>query len=777
MKSNKNGFTLVELLAVIVILALIMIIAIPSVMTVVNNARRQSFYLYAESIQSKALAKYQQDIGGLDAVGANIENCTVYDIKKDLDIRNTGEYTGYVKIGRAPIATGNENHSILLSDTKGIKSAKYCVYNSAAASSCDPTEPWIFEGKQGSVIIKKVLPAPKVTPDGITQEYKLCANYQYETTEGGKKVVKTSATTCNESKEAIAGDTYEYAMYLTLVGKQYLVSNILVDDNLTREEFNKQVRVVNNMQNGVNEYLIPSCTDREIIVGIDKDFNKTTNVTTTEEANTARPVATVTTTNQDDTTRNTNYLTTTNTTTKQTKVTHVSNTAQSTKYTSVSQQAGTTRNTAHLNKTSTTARSTVKVSSTATKTKELGISKTTTTTKTTKLSKTTTTTTKQIGLTTTTKTTKRTGLTTTTKTTKQTGLKTTTTSTKTMHLSTSTTTRRTKDVTSTTVADRTTHNVTVATTTVRGTHDVSVATTKEVLYQWIDTTDTTAVNTDLLLESLIVEPYNIGNFTPTTFYYSTKVPNDVTSVNVKAVPMNKDGTTVVQITGDKGLAKGGNIVNVILTDTKTGKEQSYKIHVTRLEIAETNAPQMTNTTVKPGTGTGAPDPTLEQSNAQLRYLKVAGYQLTFSSDVYNYKLKVDNLEDLKLSYEPLSPLAMAHDMGNSDLKNGSVIVVTVISQNGYYQKDYTIEIEYDEPDSVLTKTLKWFLMLLVVILIILVIAIYVQKQGIRVSNKGEKKAKETNEVPAEAQPQSIDQNATNNNTANENHDNTNYTNL
>ena len=66
MKSNKNGFTLVELLAVIVILALIMIIAIPSVMTVVNNARRQSFYLYAESIQSKALAKYQQDIGGLD---------------------------------------------------------------------------------------------------------------------------------------------------------------------------------------------------------------------------------------------------------------------------------------------------------------------------------------------------------------------------------------------------------------------------------------------------------------------------------------------------------------------------------------------------------------------------------------------------------------------------------------------------------------------------------------------------------------------------------------
>ena len=767
MKSNKNGFTLVELLAVIVILALIMIIAIPSVMTVVNNARRQSFYLYAESIQSKALAKYQQDIGGLDAVGANIENCTVYDIQKDLDIRNTGEYTGFVKIGRAPIATGNENHSILLSDTKGIKSAKYCVYNSAAASSCDPTEPWIFEGKQGSIIIKKVLPAPKVTPDGISQEYKLCANYQYETTEGGKKVVKTSATTCNESKEAIMGDTYEYAMYLTLVGKQYLVSNILVDDNLTQEEFNKQIRVVNNMQNGVNEYQIPSCTDQEIIVGIDKDFNKTTKVTTTEEVNTSRPVTKVTTTSPENTTRSTDYLTTTTKTTTQTKVTHVSNTAEATKYTSVSQGAGTTRKTAHLNETSTaaTTRSTIKISTTVTKTKELAISKTTTVTKTTKLDKTTTTVTKQ------------TGLTTTTTSTKQTGLKTTTTSTKTMNLSTTTTSKGTKDVSSTTVADRTTQNVTVATTTERGTHDVSVATTKEVLYQWIDTTDTTAVNTDLLLESLVVEPYNIGNFTPTTFYYSTKVPNDVTSVKVRAVPMNKDGSTVVQITGDKGLAKGGNIVNVILTDTKTGKEQSYKIHVTRLEIAETNATQMTNTTVKPGSETGAPDPKLEQSNAQLRYLKVAGYQLTFSSDVYNYKLKVDNLEDLKLSYEPLSPFAMAHDMGNSDLKNGSVVVITVISQNGYYQKDYTIEIEYDAPDSVLTKTLKWFLMLLVAILIILVIAIYVQKQGIRVSNKGEKKAKETNEVPTEAQPQAIDPNAVNNSATNESQDNTNYTNF
>jgi len=44
MKKGKiNGFTLVELLAVIVILAIIMIIAIPSVLNVTEQAKQKSF--------------------------------------------------------------------------------------------------------------------------------------------------------------------------------------------------------------------------------------------------------------------------------------------------------------------------------------------------------------------------------------------------------------------------------------------------------------------------------------------------------------------------------------------------------------------------------------------------------------------------------------------------------------------------------------------------------------------------------------------------------------
>lgn len=43
MKLNKKGFTLVELLAVIVILAIILAIAVPSITGILNSAKKSSF--------------------------------------------------------------------------------------------------------------------------------------------------------------------------------------------------------------------------------------------------------------------------------------------------------------------------------------------------------------------------------------------------------------------------------------------------------------------------------------------------------------------------------------------------------------------------------------------------------------------------------------------------------------------------------------------------------------------------------------------------------------
>ena len=63
---NKKGFTLVELLAVIVILAIILVIAIPAIFNVIDDARKGSIEssakLIAKNIMTDSLAK--QVIGG-----------------------------------------------------------------------------------------------------------------------------------------------------------------------------------------------------------------------------------------------------------------------------------------------------------------------------------------------------------------------------------------------------------------------------------------------------------------------------------------------------------------------------------------------------------------------------------------------------------------------------------------------------------------------------------------------------------------------------------------
>ena len=88
---NNNGFTLVELLAVIVILAIIMIIAIPAVLETMTSARRKSFSEYAMKVSTGAEKQYLED-----QLTSNPGTCVLYDIKKDLGFSSTGNYEGYV---------------------------------------------------------------------------------------------------------------------------------------------------------------------------------------------------------------------------------------------------------------------------------------------------------------------------------------------------------------------------------------------------------------------------------------------------------------------------------------------------------------------------------------------------------------------------------------------------------------------------------------------------------------------------------------------------------
>ncbi len=101
MKNSKKGFTLVELLAVIVVLAIIMIIAVPSVMDSMNNARKGAFRVYAQKVLTTAETKHQATVlNGNDNVANYCTQLTT------LMGENTGSYDGY-----AVVCGGNTDHT------------------------------------------------------------------------------------------------------------------------------------------------------------------------------------------------------------------------------------------------------------------------------------------------------------------------------------------------------------------------------------------------------------------------------------------------------------------------------------------------------------------------------------------------------------------------------------------------------------------------------------------------------------------------------------------
>ncbi len=109
---DRKGFTLVELLAVIVILAIIMIIAIPSVLGTLETARRKTFVEYITRVFEAGQNQYLTQVSTGNLPDERCQNTTkhtkpcyvdtfdmreyFYDITTDLGLSSTGSYKGYV---------------------------------------------------------------------------------------------------------------------------------------------------------------------------------------------------------------------------------------------------------------------------------------------------------------------------------------------------------------------------------------------------------------------------------------------------------------------------------------------------------------------------------------------------------------------------------------------------------------------------------------------------------------------------------------------------------
>lgn len=105
---NRKGFTLVELLAVIAILAILVIIALPNVIEMFNNAKKQVFLTEAQTVSSASEKKFLSD-----SISGKSKN--IY-CKSKTDEINPLELTGGKKYYYVELGSNGETKKLIVWD-------------------------------------------------------------------------------------------------------------------------------------------------------------------------------------------------------------------------------------------------------------------------------------------------------------------------------------------------------------------------------------------------------------------------------------------------------------------------------------------------------------------------------------------------------------------------------------------------------------------------------------------------------------------------------------
>ena len=177
MKEKNKGFTLVELLAVIVILALIALIATPIILNVINDAKKQaakdSAYGYMDAVEKYIVSSELED--------ESIQDGTyrVEDLNKKISVKGSTPDNGNIEIKEGAVKNYNlgidgyyitKDEVKKVSTTKKIENGTEIYYNPETGKECKSSESksttgtksgcmkwYVFNDKEGNATVNVIL--------------------------------------------------------------------------------------------------------------------------------------------------------------------------------------------------------------------------------------------------------------------------------------------------------------------------------------------------------------------------------------------------------------------------------------------------------------------------------------------------------------------------------------------------------------------------------------------------------------------------------------------
>ena len=178
MKEKNKGFTLVELLAVIVILALIALIATPIILNVINDAKKQaakdSAYGYMDAVEKYIVSSELEDksiqdgtyrVEELNSMGVSVKGSTPDN--GNIEIKNSSVKSYDIGIDGYVVRNGKVEK---VSTTKSFKNGTAVYYNPETETKCKSSEAvsttgtksgcmkwYVFNDKEGNATVNVIL--------------------------------------------------------------------------------------------------------------------------------------------------------------------------------------------------------------------------------------------------------------------------------------------------------------------------------------------------------------------------------------------------------------------------------------------------------------------------------------------------------------------------------------------------------------------------------------------------------------------------------------------